>query len=50
MVEVRDNKVFLDEFDAAVRASFDRYAGSIGRDTEVDERQRMVGVFGLYAL
>lgn len=50
MVEVRNNRVFLDEMRAIVRAMLQDATARIGSASELGERRRLVGVVGLYAL
>jgi WASH complex subunit 7 len=49
-VEVRNNKLFLDEFFFCTRDRFHVAEGLIGEPTETDQRMDLVGAFGLYVL
>ena len=49
-VQVRNNKVFLDEMFYCIRDRFHVAANAIGTPTETTQRRQLVGVFSLYAL
>jgi hypothetical protein len=48
-VDISSNAVFLNEFDMVIRSTFESIMDGISSPTETNERQRLVGIFGLYA-
>eukprot|EP00753_Platysulcus_tardus_P017866 PLAT6610.1.p1 GENE.PLAT6610.1~~PLAT6610.1.p1 ORF type:complete len:1231 (-),score=773.83 PLAT6610.1:251-3664(-) len=50
LVDVRTNKVFLDELRFCIGVLFDRASSTIGHGRETDEKASLVAVFSLYAL
>eukprot|EP00742_Colponemidia_sp_Colp-10_P007056 GILJ01007574.1.p1 GENE.GILJ01007574.1~~GILJ01007574.1.p1 ORF type:complete len:1186 (+),score=205.74 GILJ01007574.1:74-3559(+) len=50
LIEVRNNKIFMDRMDHFIRTEFERVAQDLGQPTETNQRGKLVGLFGLYAL
>ena len=49
-IDVRNNRVFLEEFFYCIKDRFEQIHSAIGTPLEAFERQKLVGTFGLYVL
>lgn len=49
-IDVRHNKVFLDEMFHCIKSRFDQCESIIGTSSETYERSQVIGTFGLYIL